>query len=119
MLHDPDQSATFGVDRQDFGGQTAEFRVRLTAGDRWLSVAIPRIYEGLPPRYGGANPSKRPSPPPAVFSPPADATGERVELLRKRFDDAQAELEKIPLNGVRVNTVDIAGPVRARERTVA
>ena len=48
VAHDPDQSATFGVDRQDFGGQTAEFRVRLTAGDRWLSVAIPRIYEGLP-----------------------------------------------------------------------
>jgi len=86
LTHDPEASASFGVDRQDFGGQTAEFRVTLTSGDRWLAVAIPRIYEGLPARYGGPNPSKRPSPPPA------------------------AKPEDIPLNGARVNFVEIAGP---------
>ena len=72
-LHDPDRSATFSDDRQDFGGQATEFRVRLTAGDRWISVAIPRIFEGLPARFKGPNPSKQPEPPPAVFKPPADA----------------------------------------------
>jgi hypothetical protein len=86
VTHDPEASASFGVDRQDFGGQTAEFRVTLTSGDRWLAVAIPRIYEGLPARYGGPNPSKRPSPPPA------------------------AKPEDIPLNGARANFVEIAGP---------
>lgn len=110
VVHDPEEAASFGVDRQDFGGQITEFRVRLAAGDRWLSVAIPRIYEGLPPRYNGLNPSKRPSPLPAQFTPPDNATPERIALARKRFDEAQAELEKIPLNGVRVSTVEIAGP---------
>jgi hypothetical protein len=86
LAHDPEASASFGVDRQDFGGQTAEFRVTLTSGDRWLAVAIPRIYEGLPARYSGPNPSKRPNPPPA------------------------AKPEDIPLNGARVNFVEIAGP---------
>ena len=108
--HDPERSATFSDDRQDFGGQTLEFRVRLDAGDRWLSVAIPRIFEGLPVRFKGPNPSKRPEPPPAEFTPPAGAPPERVALLRKRFDDAQAELQKLPLNGVRVGAVEIAGP---------
>ena len=110
VVHDPDRSATFNDDRQDFGGQTIEFRVQLAAGERWLSVAIPRIYEGLPARYQGPNPSKRPPPPPAEFKPPDGAPPERIAVLRKRFDETQAELEKITLNGVRVNAVDFAGP---------
>jgi len=110
VLHDPEQSASFGVDRQDFGGQTVEFRVKLTSGDRWVSVAIPRIYEGLPSRYGGMNPSKRPIAPPAQFTPPKGATADQIVLARKRFDNAQTELEKIALNGVRVNVVEVAGP---------
>jgi mono/diheme cytochrome c family protein len=108
-VHDPDSAATFADDRQDFGGQTTEFRVRLAAGDRRLAVAIPRIFEGLPARYGGPAPSPRPDPP-RVFTPPANATPERIATLRKRFDDAQAELEKIPLNGVRVSAVEVGGP---------
>lgn len=110
IAHDPDRSATFSDDRQDFGGQATEFRIRLTAGDRWLSVAIPRIFEGLPARYSGPNPSKQPDPPPQVFKPPAGIPDERLAQLRKRFDETQAELEKIPLNGVRVGSVELAGP---------
>jgi hypothetical protein len=109
LRHDPEQSATFGVDRQDFGGQTAEFRVWLQPGDRRFAVAIPRIYEGLPPRYGGANPSVRSEVRPE-FTPPAGAAPERVAELRKRFGQAQAELAKIPLNGARVSAVEIVGP---------
>jgi hypothetical protein len=107
--HDQEGAATFNDDRHDFGGQAVEFRVRLTAGDHWLSVAIPRVYEGLPARYGGPNPSMRPDSP-REFKPPAGVPPERIPLLRKRFDEAAAELEKIPLNGVRVNTVDFGGP---------
>ncbi len=77
-------------------------KIRLTAGDHWIAVAIPRIYEGLPARYDGPNPSTRPDPP-REFKPPANAPPERLEQLRKRFDDATVELAKIPLNGVRVN----------------
>ena len=110
LTHDPERSATFELDRQDFGGQMREFRVSLKAGDRWISVAIPKIFEGLPARYGGPNPSKRPPPPPAEFKPPPDAPAERIAILRKRFEENQAALERITLNGVRVNTMDFAGP---------
>ena len=108
--HDPDRSATFSDDRQDFGGQTVEFRVPLKAGDRWLSVAIPRIFEGLPARLGGPNPSRQPPPKPAEFKPPEGATEERIAILRKRFDETQAELERLPFNAVRIGSLDLAGP---------
>jgi hypothetical protein len=109
-LHDPDRAATFSDDRQDFGGQTTEMRVQLTAGDHRLALAIPRIYEGLPARYNGPNPSTRPEPPAKTFHPPSGASPERIEQLKKRFDDTQAELAKLPLNGVRVGSVEIGGP---------
>ncbi len=107
---DPERSATFNDDRQDFGGQMVEFKSRLTAGDRHLAVAIPRIFEGLPPSYNGPQPSTRPIPPPREFKPPANASPERIAQLRKTFDDTQAELAKIPMNGVRINTLDVGGP---------
>ena len=107
--HDQEHAASFSTDRQDFGGQAVQMKVRLTAGDHLVSVAIPLIYEGLPARFGGPNPSKR-ADPPAEFTPPANVPPERLEQLRKRFEDAKAELAKIPLNGVRVNSVEIGGP---------
>src|SRR6185436_8531495 len=100
---DSERSATFNDDRQDFGGQMVQFKAHLTAGDRHLAVAIPRIFEGLPPRYEGPKPSARPIPPPKEFKPPPNATPERLAQLRKTFDDTQAELAKIPMNGVRIN----------------
>jgi mono/diheme cytochrome c family protein len=107
--HDQETAASFADDRQDFGGQAVQFRVRLTAGDHWISVAIPRIYEGLPPRFNGPNPSTR-AESPREFRPPPNATPERIALFKKRFEEAGAELAKIPLNGVRVNVVEVGGP---------
>jgi mono/diheme cytochrome c family protein len=107
--HDQESAASFSDDRQDFGGQAVQFRVRLTPGDHWLSVAIPRIYEGLPARYNGPNPSTRPEVP-REFRPPPNAPPERLALFKKRFEEAGAELAKIPLNGVRVNAVEVGGP---------
>jgi uncharacterized protein DUF1592/uncharacterized protein DUF1588/uncharacterized protein DUF1587/uncharacterized protein DUF1585/uncharacterized protein DUF1595/cbb3-type cytochrome c oxidase subunit III len=107
---DSERSATFNDDRQDFGGQMVEFKAQLTAGDRHIAVAIPRIFEGLPQRFDGPNPSTRPIPPPREFKPPPNATPERVAQLHKTFEDTQAELAKIPMNGVRINTLDIGGP---------
>ncbi len=110
LTHNPERAATFADDRQDFGGQTNEFRVKLPAGDHRLAVAIPRIFEGLPASYGGPNPSKRAEPPPRSFTAPPGATPERIEQLRKRFDETQEELKKLPLNGVRVSAVEMGGP---------
>jgi hypothetical protein len=113
IAHDAERTAAFDTDRQDFGGNTTEFRVNLTAGERWISVSIPRIFEGLPARYNGPNPSTRVVPP-REFRAPPNATPERIALARKRFAAATAELEKIPMNGVRVNAVEVGGPY-ARE----
>jgi hypothetical protein len=110
LPHDPDRAASFNDDRQDFGSHTLEFKIRLTAGDRRISVAIPRLFEGLPPRYNGPNPSKRPEPPPREFKPPPSASPERVAQLAKQFETTRAELARIPMNGVRVSSVDIGGP---------
>ena len=109
-VFDLESSARFDDDRQDFGGQAFEFRSRLKAGDRHIAVAIPRIFEGLPPRYEGPNPSKRPIPPPKEFKAPPNAPPERVAQLKKTFDDTQETLAKIPMNGVRINTVEVGGP---------
>lgn len=110
QVHDLDRHARFDDDRQDFGGQSLEFKVKLRAGDRHVAIAIPRIFEGLPPRYEGPKPSTRPIPPPREFRAPPNAPPERVAQLRKQFDDAQEILAKIAMNGVRVNSVDIGGP---------
>ena len=109
-VFDLESSARFDDDRQDFGGQAFEFRTRLKAGDRHIAVAIPRIFEGLPPRYEGPNPSKRPTPAPKEFKAPPNATPERIAQLKKTFDDTQETLAKIAMNGVRINTVDVGGP---------
>jgi uncharacterized protein DUF1592/uncharacterized protein DUF1588/uncharacterized protein DUF1587/uncharacterized protein DUF1585/uncharacterized protein DUF1595 len=110
VTHDPERAATFADDRQDFGGQTTEFRVKLAAGDHWIAVAVPNIFAGLPARYSGPNPSALPAPAPKTFKARPGATPDQVAQQRKQFDATQAELEKLPLNGVRVNTVDVGGP---------
>ena len=109
IVHDQEKYGRFDLDRQDFGGQTAEFRVPLTAGEHRIAVAIPRIFEGLPARLHGPNPSTRPDPP-REFTPPATATPERVAVLKKNFEAATVELEKIPFNGVRVGNLEVGGP---------
>jgi mono/diheme cytochrome c family protein len=106
---DLDRSARFDTDRQDFGGQTTEFRVRLAAGDHRLAVAIPRIYEGLPARYGGPNPSAK-ADPPREFKPPPGLPPDRLAIFKQRFDETQAALDKITLNGVRVANLEVGGP---------
>ncbi|HYL99503.1 MAG TPA: DUF1592 domain-containing protein, partial [Blastocatellia bacterium] len=105
---DPGAVAMFERDRQDLWAMSQEFRLKLTAGNHWISVAIPHLYEGLPPSYGGPNPSKRPIPPPPVFEPPPGVPPDRVAELKKEFDKRQAEV--VPANGPRINSIEIGGP---------
>ncbi len=105
---DPEGLGSFSRDRQDFTGKTRERRVRLTAGEHRLSGTIVRIFEGLPASYGGANPSKRPLPPPPEFRPPQDATPERLAKARENFDKRLAETA--PANDVRVARLEVLGP---------
>lgn len=96
---------TFGV--QDFSGRTQECRLRIPAGDHWVAATIEGLYEGLPPTYGGPNPTKKPIPP-VEFKLPPNVTPERAEQLKKRFEERQKE--KPPANDVRINALDIGGP---------
>src|SRR5262249_607603 len=105
---DPGSVAMFERDRQELYAMTHEFRIKVTAGDHWVAASLPHLYEGLPASYNGPNPSKRPVPPPPVFEPPPDATPDKVEELRKKFEARRAEV--IPANGARVNALEIGGP---------
>lgn len=106
---DPDGIASFSVDRQDFGSMTYDFRARIPAGDHWVSVSIQRIYEGLPPNYGGPNPSKRPIPPKPEFKPPRrEIPPERLAEIKKQFEARIAE--KVPVNEARITGLDVIGP---------
>ena len=85
---DPEGLGSFCRDRQDFTAR----RGSSACGSRRASTGSPgtivRIFEGLPASYGGANPSKRPLPPPPEFRPPKDATPERLAQAREEFEQA-------------------------------
>lgn len=108
---DPIKTAAFDdVEKQELGGKAQEFRVRVRAGIHWIAVSIPRLYEGLPARYGGPNPSRRPPPPPPKFKPPPDLPAAKIEQFRKRFEAQVAAAEKAPVNEARITSFEIGGP---------
>ncbi len=98
-------------------GQKAAFaRQPVAAGDHWLAVTVEKIYEGMPVKFGGPNPSKIvvPEPPPFVFPPlPADATPEQI-ARRKEFEKNLPELRKKQqqglMGGVKIGNVEVGGP---------
>jgi mono/diheme cytochrome c family protein len=104
---DPEASASFFTYKQDLGGKTVDMRVRVPAGEHWVAASVARLFEGLPASYGGPNPSLR-SAPAAVFTPPPDASSEKLERLRKQFDEQRAE--RVPANDARVAAIEIGGP---------
>jgi hypothetical protein len=110
---DPATIASFvtASEPQQLWGVKTEFRVTLTAGDHWLAVTIPRLYEGLPPSYNGPNPSRRAIPPPPTYKPPRNATPAEIEEHRKEFEKRLAE--KIPANSARIGSVELGGPYAA------
>lgn len=103
------------VDATDLEGQIVEVRVRLSAGEHLLSATYLKNYEGLPPRYGGPNPSKR-EPLPRITS----SSNQNPQLGKTM---TQAEIEFFRKYGTRVKTdrvdsridnryesIDIGGP---------
>ena len=85
-----------------------DFKLHMTAGSHWVAASVPRMYEGLPTKYNGPNPSKRPPPPPRVFKPRPNATPEQIARQRKFFEERQKEI--VPVGEPRVSFVEIAGP---------
>ena len=102
-----------------------DIRVKLPAGDHELVVAFPNEFDGLPPRYGGPNPSKLPEPPPHNFlaaategignvAPTEDGKVEtRAGKIAERELAIQREKEQAlhpTWEGLSVNELDIVGP---------
>jgi len=110
---DPASLASFASasEPQQLWGVKAEFKVTLPAGDHWVAVTIPHLYEGLPASYNGPNPSKRPVPPPLTFKPPRDATPQEIQERRNEFEKKRSE--KIPANSARIGSVELGGPYAA------
>ena len=107
---DPAKVASFtnAAERQELGGMSLEFRTKIAAGDHWLAVSIPHLYEGLPASYKGPNPSKLPVPPLPAFKPPPDLPPQEIESRRKEFEKRHAE--KIPANSARIRSLELGGP---------
>lgn len=112
---DPAKAASFtsAAERQELWGMRQEFRTKIAAGDHWLAVSIPRLYEGLPASYLGPNPSKLPVPPQPVFRPPPDLTPQQIEERRKELEKRRAE--RIPANGARISSLELGGPYAASQ----
>ncbi len=107
MDFDPTGQAAFNPDRQDFSARTVECRVRVPAGSHWIAAVIARMYEGLPSSYNGPSPSARVIPF-AEFKPPPGLTPERIEQIKQRI--AARQKERVPINEVHVNALEIGGP---------
>jgi hypothetical protein len=107
------------VDATDLEGQIVEVRARVKAGERLVSASYTKAYEGLPPSYGGPNPSRR-EPLPRITS----SSNQNPQLGKKM---TQAEIEFFRKYGTRVKTdrvdsrvdnryesIDIGGPFEQR-----
>jgi mono/diheme cytochrome c family protein len=88
----------------DLFGQARSFRLFVPAGDHWIAGSVLHLFEGLPPSYGGPNPSKRPIPRERPFRPRPGLTPQQIEEIRV--------LRQVPANRVYIHYVEITGPYK-------
>jgi hypothetical protein len=88
----------------DLFGQAREFRMFVPAGDHWIAGTVLHLFDGLPPSYGGPNPSKRPVAPERPFRPRPGLTPQQIEEIRV--------LRQVPANRVYIHYVEITGPYK-------
>jgi Protein of unknown function (DUF1592)/Protein of unknown function (DUF1588)/Protein of unknown function (DUF1587)/Protein of unknown function (DUF1585)/Protein of unknown function (DUF1595) len=98
----------FEIDATDLEGQIVECRARVSGGEHLLSASYLRNYEGLPPRYNGPNPSKRP-PEPLLSSTRGALTEKDIETLRKYGTRIKTDSIETRLDN-RYEAIDIGGP---------
>ena len=98
----------FEADATDLEGQVVECRAKVSAGEHLLSTSYLRVYEGLPPSYGGPKPSQRPEV--ALLSSAHGALSEKdIETLRKYGTRIKTDaIEKRVDN--RFESIDVGGP---------
>ncbi len=95
-----------------------ELRLKLLAGTHEFVVAFPRQFDGLPPRFGGPNPSKLPDPVPrnpqafvgGTGQGPVDNRPGKLEERRLAAERAKEQALHPTWDGLSVNEFDILGP---------
>jgi len=80
---DGKQIQQFTIERSDMEGEPRSFRTRITKGEHLMSLSFLNQFEGLPARFEGPNPSKKPDPRRAATGPipPGTSLAGRVEAL--------------------------------------
>ena len=96
------------VDATDLEGQNREFRAAVTSGDHLVSCSYLREYDGLPPGYGGPNPSDRP-PVPLLDSAHGQLTEHDIEILRRFGTTIKTDSIETRVDN-RFESIDIGGP---------
>ena len=97
----------FEVDATDLEGQICELRSRVTAGEHLLSASYLRVYHGLPPKYNGPEPSKRP--PEALITTRGKLTEKDIETLRKFGTTIKTDRVETRVDN-RFESMDVGGP---------
>jgi Protein of unknown function (DUF1592)/Protein of unknown function (DUF1588)/Protein of unknown function (DUF1587)/Protein of unknown function (DUF1595)/Protein of unknown function (DUF1585)/Planctomycete cytochrome C len=97
----------FEVDATDLEGQIVECRIRVTAGEHLLSETYLRNYHGLPPKYQGPEPSRRPPEP--LINPRGQLTAKDIETLRKYGTRIKTDAVETRVDN-RFEAIDVGGP---------
>jgi cytochrome c551/c552 len=100
------------VDATDLEGQIVEARMQVTAGDHLLSTTYLNNYHGLPAKYGGPDPSKRPSEP--LITVRGKLTEKDIETLRKYGTKIKTDRIETRVDN-RWESIDVGGPFRQTE----
>ena len=97
----------FEVDATDLEGQVRETRTRAAAGEHLLSLSYLKQYHGLPPAYGGPEPSTRPPAP--LINPRGKLSEQDIETLRRLGTTIKTDGIETRLDN-RFESIDIGGP---------
>jgi Protein of unknown function (DUF1592)/Protein of unknown function (DUF1588)/Protein of unknown function (DUF1587)/Protein of unknown function (DUF1595)/Protein of unknown function (DUF1585) len=95
------------VDATDLEGQVREFRAKVTAGEHLVSCSYLKEYHGLPPSYGGPEPSTRPPVP--LISARGKLSEKDIETLRKFGTTIKTDSIETRIDN-RFESIDIGGP---------
>ena len=95
------------VDATDLEGQIQDFRAPVTAGEHLVSASYLKEFHGLPPIYGGPEPSTRP--PAALINPRGKLTEKDIETLRKFGTKIKTDAIETRVDH-RFEAIDIGGP---------
>lgn len=93
---------------EDLEGRIVETRTFVKAGERLVSASYLNVYEGLPPKYNGPNPSN-PEELPTLSSPTGKLTEKDIELLRKYGTKLKTDRAEVRVDN-RFESMDIGGP---------